>query len=159
MMGPEPGECAKFTHLIAAGYTLIGPQSHEYNCFAHAVGLANVRLTPQTFGELVNMYGYYGFYRVGFDDPPHPDDAEVYAKPTEPSVPIHAHRIEGPVSTGSEVIVCSSKMGNDVLITHPRDLLQCKRTTSERARYEYGLVQYRFRFDHARYAISWRSCA
>jgi hypothetical protein len=33
-------------------------------------------------------------------------------------------------------------------------LLQCKRSTSDRPRYEYGLVQYRFRFDQAIYATA-----
>lgn len=135
----------------AEGYSIIGPQSHEYNCFAHAVRQDKVRLTPMSLPDLVTMYESYGYYQVDVTGDLLADDAEAYAKQTEPRIPLHAHRFKGPAQNNRNVLECSSKMGDDYLIVHPRDLLQCKRATSANAGWEYGLVYYRFRFDAVRY--------
>lgn len=102
-----------------------------------------------TLADLIPQYESYGYYQVDVNGDPQPLDAEVYAKQSEPRVPLHAHRVVGPAQDNRNVMECSSKMGDDFLIRHPRDLLQCKRATS--AIWEYGIVQYRFRHDADRY--------
>ncbi|KAG8156907.1 hypothetical protein KVR01_013320 [Diaporthe batatas] len=88
----------------------------------------------------------HGYFEVPMSGNPLVGDAEVYAKPTAPGIPLHAHRVE---SVDPNSVLCSSKMGDDFLIHHPRDLLQCVRPSSNQ--YEYGLVQYRYRFDAAKF--------
>ncbi|KAG8157395.1 hypothetical protein KVR01_012779 [Diaporthe batatas] len=99
--------------------------------------------------DLVRYYGSYGFYQIDLDDDPKAQDAEVYSRDSEPRVPLHAHKVIGPGARGSkpEELICSSKMGDDYLIRHPRTLLQCPHNGSNR--YEYGKVRYRFRYDEA----------
>lgn len=102
--------------------------------------------------DLITTYEYYGYYPVDVNGDLLPDDAEAYAKQTEPTIPLHAHRFKGSTQDNRNVLQCSSKMGDDYLILHPRDLLQCKRATaSANAGWEYGIVHYRFRFDGVRY--------
>ncbi|KAL1871926.1 hypothetical protein Daus18300_004562 [Diaporthe australafricana] len=130
------------------GYTIAGPQGRTVNCIAHAIGQTNVRITPPNKAGLDEVYLSYGFYQVPTTGDPRAGDAEVYAKPSATGIPLHAHRVEGATRN---VMTCSSKMGDDFLIRHPRALLQCTRAGSNQ--YEYGNVQYRYRFDAAKFKV------
>ncbi|KAI7777732.1 hypothetical protein LA080_003153 [Diaporthe eres] len=131
------------------GYT-IPPDSRQdrsFNCIAHAIGKKDVRLTPQNKHQLDEVYKLHGYFEEpNLSGNPEVGDAEVYAKPTARGIPLHAHRV---VKVDPNMVICSSKMGDDFLIRHPRALLECLRPNSNQ--YEYGVVQYRYRFNETKF--------
>ena len=68
---------------------------------------------------------------------------QVYARANE-RWPLHAHRVMNATTQD-----CRSKMGDDFVITHHRNLLQCNRP-GQNGGTEYGNVMYRYREDRAR---------
>lgn len=137
----------------------MGPQSRRLDCIAYAIDLKDVRLTPTTLNDLIRIYGDYGFYLLN-NEAPKIGDAEVYSKDSEPRVPLHAHKIvaefPGVPPRKPEEMTCSSKMGDDFYIRHPRNLLQCSHKDSNR--YEYGIVRYRFRQNDTKFAAEQGEC-
>ncbi|KAK4176842.1 hypothetical protein QBC36DRAFT_300763 [Triangularia setosa] len=71
-------------------------------------------------------------------------DVEVYAKHTDLTQPLHAHRI-----TAAATETCESKMGGDFAIQHHRAYLQCNRPNSNQS--EYGAAVTHYRYDAARH--------
>ncbi|KAK0666064.1 hypothetical protein QBC41DRAFT_399178 [Cercophora samala] len=137
----------RFANAAAApgAYNIIpGTQTTFPNCFAYAVGVYDRSITPQRWEDLAQAYGEVGYYYT--DDPtPRDGDAEVYAKPSDPNRPLHAHRI-----TVAATDTCESKMGGDFAIQHHRNYLQCTRSATSN-QYEYGTVVSRYRYDAARH--------
>ncbi|KAF8846419.1 hypothetical protein BDZ45DRAFT_812339 [Acephala macrosclerotiorum] len=118
-----------------------GTEDQTYNCFSYAVGVTSERILPDTWDTLDDSYAALGFFAVkdlgsALED----NDVEIYAKPTDPDRPLHAHRV---ISAASGA--CRSKMGADCIIRHNRSLLQCG-TRNDPSRYTFGTVVARYRY-------------
>ncbi|TAQ84960.1 hypothetical protein B7494_g6711 [Chlorociboria aeruginascens] len=119
--------------------------SSKFNCIAYAVGVTSRRMIPATTDALDILYSDVGYYLIEDNSAPQNGDAEVYFTPAMGGSPVHAHRI-----VNAAALTARSKMGEDIIIEHHRNLLQCPRTGG--TSYVYGTVRRRYRYDATKLA-------